>query len=237
MIKLVVFDLDGTLCEIGKEILPETVRQIKKLEESGVRIALSSGKPTFYLCGMARQLGLKEPILVGENGAVLQLGVALPPSVMRVAALPKKTRETLDAMKHRMEREFENRIWYQPNQTALTPFLYHKEDFPPVRRLIEEMIVPESELTFFEHCDCYDVVWDKLTKKEGIRLIAEETGITPSEMVAVGDWTNDYPMFEAVGLSVGIHLPDPDRATVDLPDIQTALRYIISLCETEKRKP
>ena len=78
MIRLAVFDLDGTLAPLGKPVAPETVALLHQLENTGVRIALCSGKPTYYLCGFARQLGLADPILVGENGAVIQLGVDLP---------------------------------------------------------------------------------------------------------------------------------------------------------------
>ena len=77
--KCIVFDLDGTLCQLGKEILPETVDMLKALEDKGNRICISSGKPTYYLVGMFRQVGLKNPIFIGENGGVIQLGVDLPP--------------------------------------------------------------------------------------------------------------------------------------------------------------
>lgn len=79
MYKLIVFDLDGTLAPHGKGMLPENLEKLKALEQKNVRIAICSGKPTYYLCGFMRQIGLEKPILVGENGAVIQFGVALPP--------------------------------------------------------------------------------------------------------------------------------------------------------------
>ena len=79
MIKLVVFDLDKTLAELGKGVTPENIKQLKQLEEKGVRIAICSGKTVYYLCGFMRQLELEHPILIGENGAVIQFGVDLPP--------------------------------------------------------------------------------------------------------------------------------------------------------------
>jgi hypothetical protein len=39
-------------------------------------------------------------------------------------------------------------------------------------------------------------------KAEGLRVLADEYGIPPERVVAVGDATNDIPMFEAAGLSV-----------------------------------
>ena len=35
--KCIVFDLDNTLCKIGKEILPTTAQMLKTLEEKGNR--------------------------------------------------------------------------------------------------------------------------------------------------------------------------------------------------------
>ena len=86
-----VFDLDGTLCPIGKPVSEKTVAGLRELEERGHRVALCSGKPTYYLCGMARQLGLSHPILIGENGGVIQLGVHLPPEHFYIVTNRKKT--------------------------------------------------------------------------------------------------------------------------------------------------
>ena len=79
MMKLIVFDLDSTLAPVGKGILPETIQMLKEIEKSGIKIAICSGKPTFYTCGLMRQVELEDPILIGENGAVIQFGVDLPP--------------------------------------------------------------------------------------------------------------------------------------------------------------
>ena len=58
MLKIAVFDLDGTLCAVGKSIQPKTLALLRKLQDKGVQIAISSGKPIYYLCGTARQAGL-----------------------------------------------------------------------------------------------------------------------------------------------------------------------------------
>ena len=67
MLKAAVFDLDGTLCAVGKAILPETLALLEQLQRRGVQLALSSGKPIYYLCGLLRQTGLRDVILMGEN--------------------------------------------------------------------------------------------------------------------------------------------------------------------------
>ncbi|MBR2616213.1 MAG: HAD family phosphatase [Clostridia bacterium] len=227
----VIFDLDGTLAELGRPCTPENVALLHRLEERGARLVLSSGKPVYYLCGFVRQLGLCDPILIGENGGVLQAGVALPPPVFRKASLPEKTREGLRLLKAKMDEEFPDRFWYQPNETALTPFLYHTEDFPRLREMLKRTITPEMELAVYEHSDCFDIAYAALSKGYGIRHLAEVTGLDPKDMISVGDWTNDYSMFRETGYSVGIHLPDPTQATVNFPDLNTALKHILERIE------
>lgn len=227
--RYIVFDLDGTLAPVGKPTGAEEVALLKKLEAKGARIVLSSGKPTFYLCGFARQLGIENPILIGENGGVLQVGVSLPPPVFKKAKLPRETREGLALLRQKLEERFPDLIWYQPNETALTPFPAYAEDFPPILKLLREYITPEMNLVIYEHPDCFDVVWASLSKGDGIRLLSETTGANPADMIAVGDWTNDYPMFRAVGYSVGIHLPEPQRATVDFPHLKDALLHLLEI--------
>ncbi|MBQ3002547.1 MAG: HAD hydrolase family protein, partial [Clostridia bacterium] len=51
MHKVLVFDLDGTLAELGKGITQENIQKLFQLESMGYRIAVCSGKPTYYLCG------------------------------------------------------------------------------------------------------------------------------------------------------------------------------------------
>ena len=77
--KLVVFDLDDTLAVTGQAVLPEDVKLLKEIEKTGIKIAVCSGKPVYYLCGFMRQLGINDAIMVGENGAVIQFGISLPP--------------------------------------------------------------------------------------------------------------------------------------------------------------
>ena len=225
--KLVVFDLDGTLAGVGEEAEAETVSLLHEIRKAGARIALSSGKPTFYLCAFARQLGIQDAVLVGENGSVIQVGTALPPTLYRKAEIPVLTQNALKALREILEAEFGDRIWYQPNETALTPFPAYREDFPKIRAILDSFLKPEMEIEVYEHPDCFDIQYRRLSKGAGIQRLAEVTGISPEEMISVGDYTNDYPMFAQTGYSVGIHLPDPSRATVNFPTIRDALTHVL----------
>lgn len=232
----VIFDLDGTLAKVGKAATAETTKLLSDLREKGARIVISSGKPTYYLCGFARQMGLEDAILIGENGAVIQEGISLPPPLFQKAHIPEITSRALSELRAILEEKFPDRIWYQPNETALTPFLYQKEDFPAVRRQIENFLTPEMQLSFYEHSDCFDILYEKLSKGEGVRLLSEITGEDAQNMIAVGDFENDYSMFCEVGYSVGISLPDPSRADADFSSIEEAIRHILEKIDSVPSK-
>ncbi len=224
---LVVFDLDGTLAQVGMAAEAENVALLHKIRATGTRIALSSGKPTFYLCAFARQLDLQDAILVGENGSVIQVGTALPPLLYRKAEIPTVTKNALKTLREILEERFGDRIWYQPNETTLTPFPAYQEDFPKIRSILNSFIKPEMEISVYEHPDCFDIQYRGLSKGAGIHRLAEVTGIAPADMISVGDYTNDYPMFAKTGYSVGIHLPDSTRATINVSTTREALLHIL----------
>ena len=121
MERLVVFDLDGTLAEIGKAVKAENVDKLKEIERYAY-VAICSGKPIYYLCGLTRQLGLKNPIHIGENGAVICFGYDLPPSRYERVKVDKKARNILDKLRVEIEEKLGDGVWFQPNEVALTPF-------------------------------------------------------------------------------------------------------------------
>lgn len=203
MIKLIAFDLDGTLAELGRGMSQEQVELLRALEDAGVRIAICSGKPTYYLCGFMRQIGLKQPILVGENGAVIQFGVDLPPKEFYVAPYSKEAAETIRFFSKEIHRRISD-AWYQPNMVELTPFLQHEEDFETMEKCLEELKDHIQDVSIYRFSDCYDFVPNGITKKSGMENLGKLLGITAEEMAAAGDGENDLPMFEYAGLSVGV---------------------------------
>lgn len=64
--RLLVLDLDGTLTNSKKEISPRNLRTLLRLQQSGIRIVLASGRPTYGITPLAEQLRMKE-----HNGYIL----------------------------------------------------------------------------------------------------------------------------------------------------------------------
>lgn len=69
--KLLVLDIDGTVTNSAKEITPATLDALLKLQESGVKVVLASGRPTPGILPLAKQLKLDQfgSYILSFNGA------------------------------------------------------------------------------------------------------------------------------------------------------------------------
>lgn len=228
LIKLIVFDLDNTLAPVGKGILPETIEKLKEIEKTGIRIAICSGKPTFYTCGLMRQIELEDPILIGENGAVIQFGVDLPPRRYEVQTYSKEAKETIRFLRGKIE-EMLPHVWFQPNEVGLTPFLTKQEEFDVINKILADYKDQVNDVIVYEQFDCFDITPNGITKKSGIEKLANMLGVLPEEMIAVGDGINDYPMFEFAGTALGVNVKEPEKVDKNFTSILEALEYIQGL--------
>ena len=68
--KLLVLDVDGTLLNNEKEISKRTLSALLKVQQTGVRIVLASGRPTYGLLPLAKslELGLYGGFILSYNG-------------------------------------------------------------------------------------------------------------------------------------------------------------------------
>ena len=204
MHKLLAFDLDGTLAAVGKGMSREGSSKLLELEEMGYIIAICSGKPTYYLCGFARQLGLKNPVLVGENGAIFQFGIDLPPKRYEIYPYSEEAKKQRNQLKELIDKKFGTKIWYQPNEVALSPFPRDEETFEQLQNLIEEHQEQLGELLIYRHIDCFDLSPKNINKYNGLEYLVKLMGLSRKDTAAVGDGVNDIPMFEFADVSIGV---------------------------------
>ena len=223
--KCIVFDLDGTLCKIGKEILPETVEMLKTLEERGNRICISSGKPTYYLVGMFRQVGLKAPIFIGENGGVIQFGVHLPPHEYHLTTKKLDVVRKLKSLRADMEDKFGSSVWFQPNEIELTAFPNNENLFDEIEEFINQHHI--DGITVYRQVDCFDIVPADVSKRGGLEYLANLLGLESKDFIAVGDGVNDYPMFEYAGLSLGVNVKDESKVDLNFDKVDCAIEYLL----------
>lgn len=231
MIKLMAFDLDNTLAKLGKGIIEMDLHLLREIEKQGVRIAICSGKPVSYLCGFMRQAGLESPVLVGENGAVIQVGVGLPPEIYDILPYSEEAKRTIHWMREKIT-ELLPHIWYQQNEVGLTPFPVNDDEFQIIEGCIQKYKGKMKDVIVYRHVDSFDIVPIGIDKKYGLKYLGRLLQIAPEEIAAVGDGVNDYPMFEYAGYSVGINVKERSRVDVNFLTSTDALRHLYTLAKS-----
>lgn len=227
MLKLAVFDLDGTLCPVGRAILPETLRALRALQARGVQLAVSSGKPVYYLCGLVRQTGLSDMLLMGENGAAVQRGVDLPPAFHARRDVPAHTRAALEKIRGKLTAEFGGRIWLQPSEIEVTPFFADEQTHEDLRAFMRrEVRCAEMGITIYDQSDCFDLCPTGLDKGSGLQFLCGLLGLSMADTAAVGDGVNDEPMLRAAGRSIGIGQRAVPGAQSTVPTIGEAIALL-----------
>ena len=228
MIKLMIFDLDNTLAKLGKGIIPEDLELLKRIENQGIRIAICSGKPVYYLCGFLRQAELNAPILIGENGAVIQFGVDLPPQKSFVLPYSSEAKCIIGELKRKITERLPD-MWYQPNEVGLTPFPKSREEFDEIESILKEVKADMKDVVVYRHIDSFDITPKGIDKKAGIKYLGDLLEIASDEMAAIGDGVNDYPMFEYAGLSVGVNVKEKKKVDQNFHTSTQALEYLLSM--------
>lgn len=233
MIKLIIFDIDNTLAKSNKPIENEIVDFLKRIESSGIRIALISGKPAMYISGFARQIGLINPIISGENGAYIYYSSSIPPKKEISFFREKSITRKLEHLKSVILKEFDKKVWIQPNIVNLTVFPKTEN----VKAKLFKFVVSYSSANslnknfkIYGHSDSIELVPLNIDKGFALRKIKALEKLKKNEIIAVGDGENDMPMFNDAGISIGINLPD---AKYNFRNIKEASEFIQGLIEND----
>lgn len=227
MIRLVAFDIDGTLAEVGCPIMDRDVVLLKQIEAKGVKIVISSGKSIFYQMGMFRQVGLKDPIFIGENGCCIAIGSSLPPETLHLPIPLAYTKQRADILADIMSR-YAERVWLQPNEVVLTFFFRDEE----TRLLLRQYFsTPHPSVTVYEHIDSFDIVPKGIDKFVSLQVVCKHFGILPTECIAVGDGENDLPMIKFCKYSIGVGKLAAEYTTYHFDTIHEGLHQILRMVE------
>lgn len=220
MIKLAVLDLDDTLAGIGQGISMELADGLKQLEDDGIKICIISGKTAFYLSAFMRQVGLREPYLIGENGATGQWGTSLPPRKAWQYQRSEKSDSILVSLCREITQEMGDDVWFQPNLVTVCAFPTNEKAKDKVRSMIQSRLLGLHGFHLYESADCFDILPDNMNKAYGVEHLRQELKLKPEEILVAGNSANDYEMLALTPYSIGYNLPDSSRAayTAETPE-------------------
>ncbi len=230
MQKIVVFDLDGTLAKVGQPT-PHSVQVLLHQLQRKARIVVCSGKPVYYLCGFCRQLGLVQPIMIGENGAEVCIGYDLPPTTHIQVDLSIDVKRRLTALHDFISAELGKNVWFQPNSVAVTPFPRDSKTFTRLDKLVADNPPLLEGIVAYRQSDCYDFSPKGVDKRAGVQKVLDILGESADNLFVVGDGVNDYCMLDMTANSFGINLADPSHAQHNFKSVTKAIQMILEMIE------
>jgi len=237
MINVVTFDLDGTLKAPAQPIKLDVVNKMHELIGYDIHISLVSGKDAVYLFGLAEGIGIPNPLVAGENGAVIFRPEEKIEVVYPVSA---ETRKSLEFAKNYLWHQFGDDIWFPPNRAGVTAFtkpgLSVEEVHKGAQAFVEEYKL--TNLYVLPHWDAVDIMPRGLDKGVFIRYL-NSLGYRSEEIVAVGDALNDIPMLRLAGYSITFKDSLPEvrsSADITVADIYEAFDLIEGWIESGRRR-
>jgi len=231
--KLIVFDLDDTLATVGCEIPNDIVSRLNFLSEHGVKIAICSGKPAYYIVGLARQCQFKDGVFIGENGASIQFGISLPPVEYYELPYDTSVLSVFAEIKVKISEKFNcgSGIWFQPNKAIFTVFFNDENDKKTIAEVLAEYdaTLKDKSVRIFDNYDSFDLVPNGLSKGRAVKFLASKLRIDESDIIAVGNGDNDISMYENAGMSIGINQVYKGKNHHIAKSIQEAVDIIFKL--------
>ncbi|GIP60398.1 MULTISPECIES: Cof-type HAD-IIB family hydrolase [Paenibacillus] len=232
--KMIVLDLDDTLLRDDHTISPRTKQALMDAQEAGMKVVLASGRPTFAMTHIAKELELEKygSFILSFNGAkitncatqeVLFSSTLTPETAHELYAISKQegvwihtyVGDDIVTPAHNKYTDIEGEITGMP--------IVEAEDFiaavqePVVKVLMvddpEKLVALESKLQP-QLAGELNVVRSKpfflefteagVDKGTSLHHLIQQLGIKREEVIAIGDSYNDLAMIEFAGLGVAM---------------------------------
>lgn len=194
--RAIAVDIDGTITDYNKILHLEAIEALRRLEDAGIPVILATGNVRAITYGLSRFIGASGP-MVCENGGVVWHPSWDEPIVRADGARAKKCAQ--DMAKH---------IDIDPEGITTNAWresewcLFKHEDLDAVNDWVSNS--EYSDLAVVKTGFAIHLMEPHLSKGEGLKVALQNMGLSPDDILAVGDAPNDIPMFELVGHSVAV---------------------------------
>ena len=192
-----VFDIDGTICDYDGLLNLDAVHSIRWLRKLGYEVILSSGRGPWDTYYLGVFLGCTK-LAVCENGGVLMTS----PSDLRLYSDKSKSLEAYDLLSKNLKEVSIKPVSARLTEVVLLRTFARDEG----QQILDKAHLP---IDILDSKFAFHLTRKGITKaialKDGLKLL----GISPKDVVAIGDSDTDSSMFELCGYSAAVaNAPD-----------------------------
>jgi Cof subfamily protein (haloacid dehalogenase superfamily) len=223
-VKIVFFDIDGTLLDHEKKLPASTKEAIKKLQDSGIFVAIATGRAPFMFEDLRHELDIDSYVsfngqyVVFQNKAIYKNPLSLDQlkelhhfadesNNTPVIFLNEKTMKSSVSHHERIE-EAMGSLKFAPPVKDLQFYLENDIYQALLFSTAEEQELFEGRYESFRYIRWHEYSVDVLpiggSKAEGIRTLIEKAGFLLDDVYAFGDGLNDIEMLDAVGHGIAM---------------------------------
>ena len=250
-IKLMALDVDGTLTDEEGKISPENAAAVKVAMASGIKVILATGRPFQGVESICRELGLNGPLILGNGALVLSDSEVwfedfLPSDDLKAVYEQGKTVGNLSMLAFQPDiipywfPKGMDKDWLSD---VLDSFrLYKRFDVPspgdlPLERVNKVMYLGDAQsvskalatwpekikhlATGRSYPYLGEINTTTANKGRALSIVCERLGLSPDEVMAVGDGETDLPMLEFAGTAAfvrrGTAMPSLPDHTIVVP--------------------
>ena len=233
-IKLLLFDLDGTLLNSEKKILPSSIEAINRFRKQGVLVGVATSRGETMCLSLFKEL---EPdIAIVSAGAVVKVGGEIVYeasfSNKETLAMIKAAREiggeeteiTIDTpTEHFWNYHEDPAIFYKGwGETIYTDYAgFDKGSLKTCVQFFKEEEAlafwkrfPEADMARFSDGHWYKFTPKSASKETAILKVLEATGFTADNIMSFGDDFTDIGMLKnsGIGVAMGNWIPEVKEA-------------------------
>ncbi len=251
-IRLLLADVDGTLVTSEKALTEHAIEAVRKLDDAGIRFAITSGRPPRGMQMLIEPLRLTTPVSAFNGGVVVEPDMTVLeqktiPDELAPAIISHLQSAGLDVWLYRGAEWFVHdpnaphvaresaTVQFEPTvvesydgiSTSLAKIVGVNDDHDLVAAVSRTTQEQFGDAVSAARSQPYylDVTHPQANKGEVVRFLSARLGV-PSEAIAtIGDMPNDVLMFALSGLSIAMGQSDRE--------VQRAARYVTTSNDEE----
>ena len=237
-IKLIVFDLDGTLLDYEHQLHSKTIEAVKMIREKGIRTMVATGRMYCSAKPHTDKLEIEEPVIT-YNGALVvdpknQMEIFHKPIPFEVA---KKITNMVVKNDYHLQLYIDDKLYVEKEnkftdryqdisgiaahavgsldkflQAEPTKMLIIEEDEDKqveINNFLKENFADEIELSS-SYPSFVEITKKGISKAVPLERLAAEFGIKQKEVMAFGDGLNDLKMIQWSGIGIAMQNAHPE---------------------------